>query len=149
MKVFTPVECCIVNAFIIRRTESISPLDLIKVSIREAIFCLPVQQTHKALCPRQFLHLYSYAKISVDFYFLSQAFTEMYSLQWSKSMTDDWNTLNKRIRPERHVAFGVSVWRDIWTGMDEGHLSLVLCFMHKTNRWVIKHTTQNRLIDCP
>jgi len=43
-KRFTPLECCIVNAFTIR----LSPLDLIKMSIREPIFSLPIQQTDKA-----------------------------------------------------------------------------------------------------
>lgn len=46
-KRFTPLECCIVNAFTIR----LSPLDLIKMSIREPIFSLPIQQTDKAQRP--------------------------------------------------------------------------------------------------
>ncbi len=47
----TPLEFCIVNGFTIRRPESISWLDLIKMSIREPIFSLPIQQTDKAQCP--------------------------------------------------------------------------------------------------
>ncbi len=70
----TPLEFCIVNVFTIRRPESISWLDLIKMSIREPIFSLPIQHTDKAQCP---LAIYPFL-FKTRSGFLAPHFSKMY-----------------------------------------------------------------------